>query len=185
MAFCLPSSLFSLPSVVNAVPLPFRFLLTASCFLFVAVFFQLPSSLFRLPTAVKERFPEEFMFQLNQKEKYELVTNWHQFDSLKHSRSNPYAFTEYGIAMLASVLKSRRAIQVNIQIVRVFIKLNQYLATHQELARRFKELETRVGRKIGKQDEKIESIINVINRLLLRPSIEVPKQRFRIRGFAK
>src|ERR1700756_1123981 len=53
-----------------------------------------------------ERFPPEFMFQLTEKEKNELVTNWHRFPPLKHSSSLPYVFTEYGIIMLASVLNS-------------------------------------------------------------------------------
>jgi selenocysteine-specific translation elongation factor len=54
----------------------------------------------------RERFPPNFMLQLTQKEKKELVTNWHQFEILKHSYRQPYAFTEHGIAMLASVLNS-------------------------------------------------------------------------------
>lgn len=129
----------------------------------------------------KERFPEEFMFQISQEEKEELVTNWHQFESLKHSYRNPYAFTEYGVAMLASVLNSQRAIKVNIQIIRTFIRLNQYLSTHNELGQKFKELEQR----IGKQDETIESIVQAIKELLLRPNIEIPKTKFTIKGFRK
>jgi hypothetical protein len=54
----------------------------------------------------KERFPEEFMFQLMASEKNELVTNWNRFESIKHSSALPYAFTEHGVAMLASVLNS-------------------------------------------------------------------------------
>src|SRR5687767_110388 len=63
-----------------------------------------------------ERFPREFMFQLNMKERNELVTNWHRFGSLKHSTSKPFAFTEYGIVMLAAILNSDQAIKASIII---------------------------------------------------------------------
>jgi hypothetical protein len=72
-----------------------------------------------------KRFPPEFMFQLNQIEKNELVTNWHQFSSLKHSRQPPFAFTEHGIAMLSSVLNSEQAININIIIIKTFIRLKE------------------------------------------------------------
>jgi hypothetical protein len=82
----------------------------------------------------RTRFPEDFMFQLTKWEKEELVANCDRFEALKNSTSNPYAFTEQGVAMISSVLKSDRAIQVNIQIMRVFTRLRQMLATHKELA---------------------------------------------------
>src|SRR3989338_7848182 len=63
------------------------------------------------------RFPEIFMFRLDRKEKAELVTKWHRFEKIKHSSSLPYAFTEHGVAMLASVLNSEAAIQISIYIV--------------------------------------------------------------------
>lgn len=132
----------------------------------------------------KKRFPSDFMFQLKNQEiinlKSQFVTS-----SWGGLRWHPYAFTENGVAMLSSVLNSERAIQVNIEIMRTFTRLNQYLSTHKELAQRFKELEDRVEQKLGKQDEKIEAVINVINQLLLRPSIEIPKTKFKIQGFKK
>ena len=73
----------------------------------------------------KERFPVEFMFQLTKEEKNELVTNWHRFNSLKHSTSLPHAFTEHGTVMLASVLNSQRAIETSILVVQAFIKLRE------------------------------------------------------------
>jgi len=82
----------------------------------------------------RTRFPEDFMFQLTKWEKEELVANCDRFEALKNSTSNPYAFKEQGVARLSSVLKSDRAIQVNIQIMRVFTRLRQMLATHKELA---------------------------------------------------
>jgi hypothetical protein len=74
------------------------------------------------------------MFQLTKWEKEELVANCDRFEALKNSTSSPYAFKEQGVARLSSVLKSDRAIQVNIQIMRVFTRLRQMLATHKELA---------------------------------------------------
>jgi len=86
-----------------------------------------------------ERFPSEFMFQLNENEKNELVTNWHRFKSLKHSTRLPYAFTEYGIVMLSSVLRSKTATQINIQIIRVFVKLRQILSLHKDILHKIQE----------------------------------------------
>ncbi len=65
------------------------------------------------------------MFPLSQNEKTELVTNWHQFISLKHSRQPPFAFSEHGIAMLSSVLNSEQAININIIIIKTFIRLKE------------------------------------------------------------
>ena len=67
-----------------------------------------------------ERFPKDFMFQLDDSQKNKLVTNCDRFKSLKHSTSNPYAFTEQGVAMLSSVLRSKHAIEVNIFIMIAF-----------------------------------------------------------------
>src|SRR3989338_1078470 len=82
----------------------------------------------------QERFPEEFMFRLTREETRELVTNCHRFESLKHSSYLPCAFTEHGVAMLASVLKSKRAVKISIHIVKTFVKLRQIISSHKELA---------------------------------------------------
>src|SRR3990172_6576249 len=74
----------------------------------------------------------------------------------------PYAFTEQGVAMLSSVLKSERAIHVNIAIMRAFVKLREFLSTHKDLARKLSELE----RKIGKHDMEIKAVFNAINKLM-------------------
>ena len=87
------------------------------------------------------RFPDEFMFRLTIPEKNELVTNCDRFASLKHSTSLPCAFTEHGVAMLSSVLNSERAIQVNIAIIKTFIKLREILGSHKKLAERMEALE--------------------------------------------
>ena len=68
------------------------------------------------------RFPEDFMFELNIKEKNELVTNCDRLERLKHSSVNPIVFTEQGVAMLSTVLRSEKAIQVNIEIMRAFAR---------------------------------------------------------------
>jgi len=117
----------------------------------------------------KERFPREFMFQLTKKERDELVTNWHRFASLKHSSVLPYAFTEHGVAMLSSVLHGKRAIQINILIIKVFVKLRKILAKHKELSLRLKELEMRIDR----HDDAISAMFETIRQLTALP--EKPK----------
>lgn len=90
-----------------------------------------------------ERFPSEFMFQLNNNEKNELVTNCDRFKTLIYSTSTPYAFNEHGVAMLSSVLKSKQAIAINIQIIKAFVKLREMSLAHKELANQLNELEQR------------------------------------------
>ncbi len=113
-----------------------------------------------------ERFPAEFMFQLNKKEKNELVTNWHRFEMLKHSVSLPFVFTEHGVAMLSSVLNSERAVKMNIQIIKTFVKLREFVSTHKELAFQLKSLE----QKVDKHDEAIQEIFEAIRELIQTPN---------------
>ena len=111
------------------------------------------------------RFPPDFVFQLTSKE----------FDSLKSQfvtsswgglrRALPYAFTEEGVAMLSSVLKSDRAVKVNIAIMRAFVRLREALETNRELARKFAELDQRVG----KHDDEIGVILDAIRQLMAPP----------------
>lgn len=88
-----------------------------------------------------ERFPEDFMFELTQEEATELVAICDRFKNLKHSTVLPKAFTEHGAIMLANVIKSPRAIQVSIQVVRAFIKLRQILISHKDLAEKLDKME--------------------------------------------
>ncbi|MEW6417321.1 MAG: ORF6N domain-containing protein [Nitrospirota bacterium] len=118
-----------------------------------------------------KRFPDDFMFKLTQPEKNELVTNCDRFRTLKHSTVTPYAFTEQGVAMLSTVLNSERAIQVNIAIMRTFVKLRQLSYTHKEFAHKLNELE----RKMGKHDEDIKVIFEAIRQLMAPP--EKPRKR--------
>ncbi len=96
-----------------------------------------------LKQAVKRninRFPADFMFELTNEEWIELVTNCDQFpESLKHSYINPTVFTEQGVAMLSSILRSEKAIEVNIQIIRAFVILRQYALGYVELNRKIEE----------------------------------------------
>jgi hypothetical protein len=114
-----------------------------------------------------ERFPEDFMFQLSQEEiailRSQIVTS----SDWGGRRYRPYAFTEQGVAMLSSVLRSRRAIHVNIEIMRAFIHLRQMLAGHVELARKLDALEK-------KYDAQFKQVFEAI-RQLMAPS--EPKRR--------
>ena len=125
----------------------------------------------------RERFPSEFMFQLTYEEKLELVTDWHRFNSLKHSTVLPFAFTEYGALMLASVLNSPRAIEAGIYVVRAFVHLKEMLLSHKELAQKLKEFEL----KIETHDEQITAIFEAINQLLAPPPAEKRKIGFEVK----
>jgi hypothetical protein len=114
----------------------------------------------------RERFPDDFMFRLTAGETSEL--NRSQFVTLKRGENfkyRPYAFTEQGVAMLSSVLRSERAVKVNIAIMRAFVSLRETLESNRELARRFSELEQRVG----KHDDEIAAIIDAIRQLMAPP----------------
>lgn len=89
-----------------------------------------------------ERFPNDFMFQLSEKEKNELVANCDRFENMKHSSSNPYVFTEQGGYMLATVLKSKIAVEVNISIMRTFTKLKNLSVPYFDIIKRLEALET-------------------------------------------
>ena len=117
-----------------------------------------------------DRFPEDFMFQLSKEEDENLRF---QFETSKRGgrRYLPYAFTEQGVAMLSSVLRSGRAVQVNIAIMRVFVKLKEMIATHKELAHRLTLLEKRMEKK----DEEIHAVFQLIRELMAPP--EKPKGR--------
>src|SRR5439155_10691492 len=116
------------------------------------------------------RFPSDFMFQLSAEEAERLIFQSGISKGRGGRRHLPHAFTEQGVAMLSSVLNSERAVQVNIAIMRAFVKLREILETNRELARKFDELEARVG----KHDEQIGSIIEAIRQLMAPP--EKPKR---------
>jgi len=107
------------------------------------------------------RFPADFMFQLTADEFENLKSHFVTSSWGGIRRALPYAFTEQGVAMLSSVLNSDRAVKVNIAIMRAFVKLRETLETNRALARKFAELEQRVG----KHDKEIDAIIEAIRRL--------------------
>jgi len=120
----------------------------------------------------RSRFPDDFMFSLTREEIMRIsqsVTSSDRESSLKFSK-NVMAFTEQGVAMLSSVLRSERAIQANIAIMRAFVKLREFLSSNQELANKLTELEN----KIEKHDEEIRAIFSAIRQLMTPPD---PKRR--------
>ncbi len=123
-----------------------------------------------------ERFPEDFMFQLSEKEFANLksqivISSW---GGLR--RGTPYAFTEQGVAMLSSVLRSKRAIQVNIEIMRAFVKLKQMLASNAKLASKLTALEK-------KYVAQFKVVFDAIRSLMTPP--EKPKSRIGFRSVKK
>jgi hypothetical protein len=120
----------------------------------------------------RERFPEDFMIQLTAAEWAVLRS---QSVILKtgrgqHRKYLPYAFTEQGVAMLSSVLNSKHAIAINIEIMRAFVKLRDLLSSNRELARRFAQLETRLDKKLTEHDEAIAAILSAIRQLMGKSS---------------
>lgn len=113
-----------------------------------------------------ERFPKEFMFKLNDNELKELVTNCDRFKTLKHTTSLPYAFTEYGVAMLSSVLNSKKAIAVNIQIIQLFIKMKELALSNKDISQRISELERYFINYAKDNDEQIQKINETLNYLI-------------------
>ncbi|MEK7584932.1 MAG: ORF6N domain-containing protein [Patescibacteria group bacterium] len=112
-----------------------------------------------------ERFPKDFMFQLTKVEADSLRSQFVTFKSSgrgKHRKYLPYAFTEQGVAMLSSVLRSPRAVRVNIEIMRAFVRLRQILSTHADLARKLAELEQ-------KYDKQFSVVFEAIRQLMIPP----------------
>lgn len=118
-----------------------------------------------------DRFPADFMFQLNKNEKMEVVTNCDHLKKLKYSPVNPLVFTEHGALMAASILNSARAVAVSLFIVRAFVALRRTISEHKELARKITQLE----RKLIDHDDQIIAIIQAINKL--SGPQPVPKKR--------
>ena len=118
----------------------------------------------------RKRFPEDFVFRLTTKEASRMVSQAVIPHKKYFGGSLPFAFTEQGVAMLSSVLRSDRAIQVNIAIMRAFVKLREILSAHKELAQKLAELE----RKAEKHDTQIHAIFEAIRKLMLP---EEPKRR--------
>jgi hypothetical protein len=118
-----------------------------------------------LKRAVKrnlERFPSDFMFELKAEEAESVRCQFGTLQKGQHFRYLPYAFTEQGVAMLSSVLQSPRAVQVNIAIMRAFVRLRETLSLHKELAHKLAELE----RRIESHDASIHTLFEAIRQLM-------------------
>jgi hypothetical protein len=120
------------------------------------------------------RFPKDFMFQLN-KEEFENLKSQNATSSWGGRRKLPYAFTEQGVAMLSSVLNSETAIRMNIQIIRVFTKMREMLLTHKDILLQLEKIET----KLSRHDEDIALIFRYLKQLLNPPQPPRRKIGFR------
>lgn len=122
-----------------------------------------------------DRFPSDFMFQLTRTEHENLksqivISSWGGA-----RRGRPYAFTEQGVAMLSSVLNSNRAVRVNVEIMRAFVRLRGALAANAKLARQLEELE----RRVSKHDAQIVAIVHEIRKMMTPPESPVRQMGFR------
>lgn len=123
-----------------------------------------------------ERFPEDFMFQFNNQD----FENWKSQFVISNKekmgiRNMPYAFTEQGVAMLSSVLNSKQAIQVNIQIIRIFTKMRELLLSNREILLKLNQLE----KKLTQHDDDIAAIFNVLKQLLIQKNKPTQKIGFK------
>jgi hypothetical protein len=132
----------------------------------------------------KERFPSDFMFQMTSEEleiwKSQFVTS----NKLKMGiRKMPFVFTEMGVAMLSSVLKSETAIEVNIQIIRIFSRIREVLLTHNDIVLKLSQLERTIlnqDEKVDKHEQEIQAIFNALKQLLNNPQEPRRKVGFKI-----
>lgn len=105
------------------------------------------------------RFPEGFMFSLTETETKKLIQLVPRMESMKHSTVLPLAFTEYGVAMLSSVLRSEQAIQMNVRIIQAFIRLREWASSSRSFGRRLRRLESRMDG----QDRKMDSLLGAMS----------------------
>ena len=125
-----------------------------------------------------ERFPEDFMFQLT-KEEYDSLRS--QIATLKrgqHSKYLPNVFTEHGVLMLANVLKSERAIEMSVQIIRVFVQMRELALTHKDILVKVLKIE----KKITEHDEELEMLFEAVKGLLNEPKKDREKIGYKITG---
>ena len=109
-----------------------------------------------------DRFPKDFMFELTEKEHQHLKEQFGKGSRGKHSKYPPFAFTEHGVLMLSSVLNSERATKVNIQIMRVYVRIREMMLTHKDLLLKMEQLEKRMA----KQDEKIALVFKYLKKFI-------------------
>jgi hypothetical protein len=123
-----------------------------------------------------DRFPNDFMFELTRNEWEEVITNCDNLSVYsRYKPFPPFAFTEQGVAMLSSVLRSKRAISVNIVIMRAFVRLRQLLESNKELVQRIDELE-------GKYDKQFQIVFDAIRKMIRQENEPREKIGYRIPG---
>ena len=118
-----------------------------------------------------ERFPEDFMFELTVQENDSLRSQIVTLKRGEHSKYLPYVFTEQGVAMLSSILNSKTAIAVNIQIIRIFTRIREMLLTHKDILLKLDRIENR----LDKHDEKIEVLFTYLSKLIEKE--DIPRKR--------
>jgi hypothetical protein len=119
----------------------------------------------------RARFPADFVFQLTEDERAEVVANCDHLHTIKYSSTLPNAFTEHGAIMAANVLNSLRAIEMSVFVVRAFVRIREQAILHRELAQRLDDLE----RAVGSHDQQIGALLEAIRRLMNTEAI--PPQR--------
>ncbi len=134
----------------------------------------------------KERFPSDFMFQMTARELEDWMSQIVTSNKEKMGiRKLPYVFTEMGVAMLSSVLKSETAVEVNIQIIRIFSRMREVLLTHNDVLLKLAQLEQTIlnqDEKVDKHEEEIQMIFNALKQLLNQPQGQRKKIGFKING---
>lgn len=123
------------------------------------------------------RFPDDFMFRLTEKE-WDSLKSQNATSSWGGRRTIPYAFTEHGVLMLSSVLNSERAIQVNIQIMRIYSRLKGILTDHKDVLLKLERLED----KVSKHDENFKTVFSYLRKLLNPPEAPMRKIGFKRKG---
>jgi len=123
-----------------------------------------------------DRFPDDFMFQLTNEEKNQLVTNCDRLQNLKHSSVNPMVFTEQGVAMLSSVLRSKKAIAINVEIMRAFAKYRAMLIENKDLKSEISALDDKINKVF-------KFLLDKIDALHQKKIEEKPRERIGYKNF--
>jgi len=120
-----------------------------------------------------DRFPADFVFELTLDEQDELVAKCDRLAALKHSSTPPFAFTEHGAVMVASVLKTRRAVEVSVFVIREFVRMRRMLVDQRRLALKLAEIEA----KLASHDKSFQVVFDALRRLMQPPAPEPKKRR--------
>jgi hypothetical protein len=131
----------------------------------------------------RDRFPDDFMFQLKLEEGKLVIRSRSQIATLKRGENvkyRPHVFTEHGAVMLANVLRSPVAVRASIQVVRAFVNLRRMLATHEDLGRKVEAIE----RRVGKHDVELQDVLSILRKLLEPPPLQ-PKRPIGFMPLAK